>query len=369
MKRVLSTGDINATAFGNNDDHCDDDNGVFTQVRSRRNKKSKKVSPYVGQIDQFTAVPSGVSHSTKSVQATDDTTTAVVTNINGNVPDQNVINLQVKIEQLTAVVQAQQSTIDSLSRKLSFTLSFLNIDDDVGHSTVLANAANVANSTSTGANQPVPSTSQHNTSTAGTVAVTYANVASVVHSNRTDMQHPTNFREAVVTAMHTDQRDKERRKKSVVVSGLVPNDDANDSVIFRRLCTQELGIDPSIMYTRRLGATNIDRVRPLLVAVQSADDACAILNQAKTLRRSTTESNRKVFINRNMTKIEARLAYEDRCRRRRQYELNNRPTGAAAAPATTMMTTTATTALGKLDATTPSFIPQIITADVHRSGE
>lgn len=70
-----------------------------------------------------------------------------------------------------------------------------------------------------------------------------------------------------------------------------------------------------------------------------------------------------------MTKIEARLAYEDRCRRRRQQELNNQPTGAAAAPATTMMTTTATTASGQLDATTPSFIPQIITADVHRSGE
>jgi len=35
----------------------------------------------------------------------------------------------------------------------------------------------------------------------------------------------------------------------------------------------------------------------------------------------------------------------------------------------TMMTTTATTASGQLDATTPSFIPQIITADVHRSGE
>jgi len=29
----------------------------------------------------------------------------VVTNINGNAPDQNAINLQVKVEQLTAVVQ------------------------------------------------------------------------------------------------------------------------------------------------------------------------------------------------------------------------------------------------------------------------
>lgn len=369
MKRVLSTGDINAAVIGNNDDRCDDDNGVFTQVRSRRNKKSKKASPYVGQSEQFAAVPSGVSHPSKSVQTTDDTTTAVVTNTNGNAPDQNAINLQVKVEQLTAVVQAQQSTIDSLSRKLSFILSFLDIDDNVGHSTVSADAANVTNSTSTGANQPVPSTSQYSTGTAGTAYVTYANVASIVRSNRTDMQHPTNFREAVVTAIHTDQRDKERRKKSVVVSGLAPSDDANDSVIFRRLCTLELGIDPPIMYTRRLGATNIDRVRPLLVAVQSADDACAILNQAKTLRRSNNESTRKVFINRNMTKIEARLAYEDRCRRRRQQELNNQPTGAAVASATTMMTTTATTASGQLDATTPSFIPQIITADVHRSGE
>lgn len=54
MKRVLSTGDINAAAIGNNDDHCDDDNGVLTQVRSRRNKKNRrKLALTLGRLNSL----------------------------------------------------------------------------------------------------------------------------------------------------------------------------------------------------------------------------------------------------------------------------------------------------------------------------
>jgi len=35
----------------------------------------------------------------------------------------------------------------------------------------------------------------------------------------------------------------------------------------------ELGIDPVITYTRRLGHANGSHVRPLIVGLQSADDA------------------------------------------------------------------------------------------------
>jgi len=74
----------------------------------------------------------------------------------------------------------------------------------------------------------------------------------------------------VAQAVYVDQRARERRAKSVVVSGLQPSGDVNvsDAVAFQRLCKLELGLDPNVSFTRRLGAVTGDRVRPLLVGLR-----------------------------------------------------------------------------------------------------
>jgi len=55
MKRVLSLGDI-YTTNDNAGDQCDDnDSTVFTQVKKRQHKKSKKTSPSTAQTRQGTA--------------------------------------------------------------------------------------------------------------------------------------------------------------------------------------------------------------------------------------------------------------------------------------------------------------------------
>jgi len=108
---------------------------------------------------------------------------------------------------------------------------------------------------------------------------------------------------------------------SLWLSGLQSSGDVNvcDAVTFQHLCMLELGLDPNVSFTRRLGAVTGDRVRPLLVGLRSAEEVAALMTRAKQLRRSTTESvRRNVFINRNMTKVEAKMAYEERCRRRRR---------------------------------------------------
>ena len=82
------------------------------------------------------------------------------------------------------------------------------------------------------------------------------------------------------------------------------------------------------MYARRLGvAGSSDRIRPLLVGLSSAEEANSLLSMAKSLRQSTDDTvRRSVYINRNLSATEARLAYEDRCRRRsRQPQQNTRP--------------------------------------------
>jgi len=73
---------------------------------------------------------------------------------------------------------------------------------------------------------------------------------------------------------------------------LAPSQVDGDALIFQRLCTTEFSVEPTITYTRRLGAAAGDRVQPLLVGLQSVDDVSVILSQAKKLRTSTNEATR-----------------------------------------------------------------------------
>ena len=83
---------------------------------------------------------------------------------------------------------------------------------------------------------------------------------------------------------------------------------------------KELGIEPQITFTRRLGDNN-SSVRPLLVGLQSEQDVSSLLSRARSLRQSSTEAVRKsIYINRNLSKEEARLAYEARRRRRHHQQ-------------------------------------------------
>ena len=50
-------------------------------------------------------------------------------------------------------------------------------------------------------------------------------------------------------AVYVDQRARERRAKSVVVSGLQPSDDVSDAVAFQRMCMLELGLDHNVSFT------------------------------------------------------------------------------------------------------------------------
>jgi len=75
-----------------------------------------------------------------------------------------------------------------------------------------------------------------------------------------------------------------------------------------------------------MGGDSGDRIRPLLIGLQSAEDADLLVKKTKCLRRSSDEYVRNtVFINRNLSKIEARSAYEERCRRRQRLAMQADP--------------------------------------------
>ena len=309
MKRVLSLGDI-YTTNDNGGDQCGDDSTVFTQVKRRQYKKSKKTGPSTVQTRQATA------------EAAESTA-------NGEVSDPLVVQLQKTVDELTATMNVQQTTIDNLTRKLNFVLSFLDIRDDTdverrdGVAASPASSYNVPRSIASG----TESSTQQNAPTGHSNAsnsVSYSSVTAAGTNDRRNVTYqPVNFREAVAVAMCADRRDKERRAKSIIVSGLAPQQDVTDAASFRQLCSHEFGLDPVVTHTKRLGVPNGDRVQLLLIGLQSSDDVLSIMSYAKLLRRSADESVRSnIFINRNLTKVEARLAYEQRCRRRLRQQVN-----------------------------------------------
>ena len=143
------------------------------------------------------------------------------------------------------------------------------------------------------------------------------NIASRSGSSRN--HQPRNLSDVVLSAIHKEQVNKDRRSKSVIVNGLSAGSGVSDKEHFRRLCSLELGIEPNIVYARRLGtssSSSANRVKPLLIALRTADEASILINQSKSVDRGTNVAMRSVFVNPNLSKDEAKAAYEERCRRR-----------------------------------------------------
>lgn len=134
-------------------------------------------------------------------------------------------------------------------------------------------------------------------------------------------QAQKSFRESVLTAVYVDKRTKDSRASNVVISGLPFKPQCSDKEAVRSLLQSELNVVTDVKHCRRLGARSDGRVQPLLVVLPSADVAARVLSLAKTFRNSiNTKVRDSVYINANLTKAEARAAYELRCRRRERRQ-------------------------------------------------
>jgi len=295
--------------IANMQDDGDDSGGTFTQVTQvrRRGKKSKKNPTIADNLSSSVADTS--SQSTQPTQCT-----AAAAEAPSSVRQSD---LHKRVEELLSTIRSQQETIATLSVKLNFVLSFLGIAEG-GYKETAGGVKTAELPTRSSESQsqtdqipPAQACVATYASTVGAHTLQDTRGSAPVH------RHPSNFREVVAAAVSSEQRSRERRAKSLIVSGMVPSVDTADKVLFTRLCMIELGIEPTVVFTRRLG-NDTGRVRPLLVCLPTEEDVLAIMNNAKMLRRS--DSARSVYINRNLSKEEARLAYEARCRRRERQQ-------------------------------------------------
>jgi len=107
--------------------------------------------------------------------------------------------------------------------------------------------------------------------------------------------------------------DINRRKCNVIVSGLAEDSVVSDVDKFQQLCENYLQCKPLVISCHRLGRHNLDKPRRLLVR---------LLNSSRLLRYVEDELvAQTVFINPDLTPEAAKLAYEERQKRRQRLKL------------------------------------------------
>ena len=94
---------------------------------------------------------------------------------------------------------------------------------------------------------------------------------------------------------------------------------AADEKAFIKLCEENLSLKPALLHNGcvRLGKVNTHRPRKLLIRLPTEESASNLLKSAKELRKSDNDyiaSN--IYINPDLSPAAAKLAYEQRQRRR-----------------------------------------------------
>lgn len=224
----------------------------------------------------------------------------------GQVNDQRnkIVLLQKTVAELNSTVENQRLLMDTLTTKIQFVLSFLNIDQN----TSLTNAVSPSTNTS-------PTTYKGTDGKQSSQRTSYAAVASQQHMST---------QEQVVAAVYLDQSQRDRRANNIVITGLPVCPDMSDKALVSQMISKELLIVPDIVQLRRLGRTGNDinlnaglNVQPLLVVLKTTSQANSILQRAKLLRGSVhSVISDHVYINRHLTRAESIAAYEERRQRR-----------------------------------------------------
>jgi len=240
-----------------------------------------------------------------------------------------------------AIAQLCRATVQQLQAKVDFLLSFVGIAESTATSSSITSTSLAAvpqSGFTADANVDTPSTSTghpsvehertgnqlsdndfpvlgHSPATSQS-AMNYVGAARQTKpTNLRTVQN--NVRDAVVAAVYVDRRRSEQRANSFIVAGISESLSHSDKNTVFELCASELGIEVEIIACKRLGRVQSERRRPTLVVCKSANCVADVLACAKLLRNSADpEIKRMMFINPNLTKAEARAAYELRCQRR-----------------------------------------------------
>ena len=132
-----------------------------------------------------------------------------------------------------------------------------------------------------------------------------------------------------VSEIINEERDRERRRNNLCVSGLdLSGDNAEDLSTFKSICTSELGLtsgelSDSVTQMKTLSSGSSDGPSLVLISIRSLDVRRKIISNASKLKDYRTASNNRVFIRPDLTRKqqeEDKKLRDDLRRRRNQGE-------------------------------------------------
>jgi len=150
---------------------------------------------------------------------------------------------------------------------------------------------------------------------------------------------------------------------------LPAKNNVTDAIQFAQICEQYFSFKPAIRSTHRFGSSIEGKVQLLLISLTSTKDVEHILTYAKVLRTSSDPVIRdQVFVNKHLTRAEARAAFEARSIRRnkkKQEPRINSNSNGSSNNSSTMIETVVEMNLIDLASTQPPAQPPISPPGIH----
>lgn len=254
---------------------------------------------------------------------------SVAENRNNHVANEedDISTLKSRVIEMSVIINSQANEIKSLNGKIDLIMSLIGIkgsatsflQQNYTAEPAASNQAENALVTNDNVQTSSQNTTNHISADLSHATESWSSVTRKVNTDIKGKIMNSNLCHSVVSAMYVEQRQKDLRANSFVVSGLPIEHDIDDETKIKHICKQNLNIDidANITKVKRIGKPSPGRTQPLLVLLKHKDQAQRIINNARLLRQSCSNYIRtNVFINPNLTHAESIAAYQIRCRRR-----------------------------------------------------
>ena len=120
----------------------------------------------------------------------------------------------------------------------------------------------------------------------------------------------------LLIALETEKLEREKRRKNVIVTGLQPVLGTSDSDLFSQFCEENLTVKPHILTCRRVGRSVPGKPRLLKITLDNEHSADDLIESSYGLRHSGDPAAKRVYVNRDLTPMEAEAAFEARQKRK-----------------------------------------------------
>ena len=151
---------------------------------------------------------------------------------------------------------------------------------------------------------------------------TFSSVVGSIPTNAVPKADPS---VQLLIALETEKLEREKRRKNVIVTGLLPVSGTSDSDLFSKFCEDNLTVKPFLLNCRRVGRSVPGKPRLLKVTLDSEHSVEDLIESSYALRQSGDPTAKRVYINRDLTPMEAEAAYESRQTRKTTTDTSDPP--------------------------------------------